>query len=392
MAMERNYSIDFIKFFAIFAVVAIHSGTLSGIQLGTINGDDVDFVIDAFARFAVPFFFVASGYLFVQKMKNIEEKNNIQGQTKSQATKQQLSYFKRYTIKLTKLYFAWFIFYFLFELGIKFIETEKTTEALKPMFTDFVASFHLWDIFYYGADSPQHHLWFLLALIWSVFILFIFVKIKLLPLLLVLSLGLNIYGLFGQSYSAFYEVTVNTRDALFFGLFYITLGGMIGAHAQQVKAVARKIPEFAYIGLLIILSLAQVFEGFVTLKIFDGGAENYYVATIPLIIVLFMMIMKHSQIGKNTLVSKIGSNSVGIYVAHVFIMKLIPILLQRFDLAYIQETLTWKLAFTPMVFILAYIMYTAIQMIKNRTAAGIARNMSSRKRKQNEVRVRHVHS
>ncbi|MEC5425945.1 acyltransferase [Virgibacillus sp. C22-A2] len=249
--MERNYSLDFIKFFAILAVVAIHTGTVRGVQIGGIHGDDVDFVIDTLARFAVPFFFVASGYLLVQRMKEIAQKHP------RETMKPQLDYFRKYTIKLVKLWFAWFVFYFLFDLSIKFIETEKTAPALQTMIIDYAANIFTFDLIYYGAGHSQYHLWFLLALIWSVIILFIFMKLKLLPYLVIISLGLNIFGLFGQSYSSFYEVTVNTRDALFFGLFYTSLGGIMGAYAQKIREIAVKVPTFLYAILLLLLAAAQ---------------------------------------------------------------------------------------------------------------------------------------
>lgn len=359
--MERNYSIDFVKCFAIFAVVAIHSKTLSGSEIGSVNGDDINFYINTFARFAVPFFFVASGYFFVQKINSIQTNTELEGYSNRQIVKQQLAYFKKYIFKLTKLYCAWFIFYFLFQLVVNFIETDKNAEAITAMLKDYLASFHIWDILYYGAGSPQYHLWFLLALIWSTIILFIFTKAKLLPLLIVVSLGLNVYGLFGQSYSALHEVTLNTRDALFFGLFYMALGGMFGNYVQQTKKIAYKIPIFLYVGLLSLFILSQFVESYLTIKVFDGNAENYYFTTIPLTIILFMMVIKYNRIGKNSVIAKIGANAVGIYVAHVFLLKSIPIVLERLGLANIEETLTWDILFTPGVFILAYLFYLGIQ-------------------------------
>jgi surface polysaccharide O-acyltransferase-like enzyme len=359
--MERNYSIDFVKFFAIFAVVAIHSKTVAGTAVGALDGDDINFVINTLARFAVPFFFVVSGYLFVQKINSIEEKSKIDGCSDKQIIKQQLVYFKKYIFKLTKLYFAWFIFYFLFQLIVNFTETEKTGEAITAMLREYMTSFHLLDIFYYGSGSPQYHLWFLLALIWSTIILFIFTKAKLLPALLVISLALNIYGLFGQSYSAFHEVSVNTRDAVFFGLFYIALGGMAGNYVRQIKAAASSIPIFMYVGLLSVFSLSQIAEAYVTLKVFDGNEENYYLSTIPLTIILFMMVIKYSHIGKHSIMAKIGANAVGIYVSHVFLLQFIPMVLERFGIENIQDTLTWDITFTPVVFILAYLLYFGLQ-------------------------------
>lgn len=182
-------------------------------------------MIDILARFAVPFFFVSSGYLFLQKMKGIFEKNAVG------VMEIQLAYFRRYVLKLVKLWSAWFLFYFLFELSVKFIETEKSSEALTAMVLDYVSNIFTLDLLVYGAGYSQYHLWFLLALIWSVAVLFAFYKLKMLSLLFILSLGLNIFGLFGQSYSFLYEVSLNTRDALFFGLFYTTLGAVLGAYA-----------------------------------------------------------------------------------------------------------------------------------------------------------------
>ncbi|WP_157724815.1 acyltransferase family protein [Virgibacillus phasianinus] len=355
--MERNYSIDFVKFFAIFFVAAIHTGTVSGVQVGSMNGDDIDFFIDSFARFAVPFFFITSGYLFMQKMISIQDSNES-------VLKKQIKYFKKYTVKLIKLYFSWFIFYFLFELITNFIETEKTTEALSSMFVDYINSYNFMDIFYYGSDSPQYHLWFLPALIWAIIIVFIFMKMRLLKVLFIVSLGLHIYGLFGQSYSAFHEVTLNTCDAIFFALFYITMGALFAKYYDQVKVFAYKIVNIEYLILLIILSFVQVLEAFVTMKIFSGNAQNYFITTIPLIIILFLAIIKHPNIGRNTFISKIGANAVGIYVSHVFIMFFIRILMDRFGLTAIQDTVTWKILFTPAVFFIAYFFYAGIQKFK----------------------------
>ncbi|OZU88386.1 hypothetical protein CIL03_12115 [Virgibacillus indicus] len=381
--MERNYSIDFIKSFAIFAVVCIHTGTLSGVQIGAIHGDDADFIIDTFARFAVPFFFVASGYLFVQKINSIAEKYP------TEKTKQQINYFKKYTLKLVKLWLAWFTFYFLFDLTVKIIETDKTSQGLQTMFTDYIQNVFTWELFYYGTGHSQYHLWFLLALIWSIIILFIFIKIDSLALLAVISLGLNIFGLFGQSYSTILEVNLETRDALFFGLFYIVLGGMLATHLNRVKAAAKRISTYIYIVLIILLSGIQVLEGYVTMKLWEGNAQNYFLATIPLIIILFMTIIKHNKLGKNTMISKIGANAVGIYVAHVFVMKFIGIMMTRFDLAYIEETIGWKLLFTPVVFILAYLMYAGIQILKGFTFQDIKQKISKRKERQSAISEYH---
>ncbi|WP_060678173.1 acyltransferase [Virgibacillus halodenitrificans] len=357
--MERDYSIDFLKFFAIFAVVCIHTGTVSGVHIGNIDGDQLDFLIDITARFAVPFFFVTSGYLFIRKLKQLENKND------QEVTSQQNHYFYKYTTKLIKLWAAWFIFYFLFDLLIKYVETEKTSASLISMVKEHITSIFTWDLFYYGAGQNQYHLWFLLALIWSVMILFVAYKTNMLKTFLLIGLGLNILGMFGQSYSFIYDMSWNTRDALFFGMFYMLLGGFMGSYILKVRNLAKRVPTTVFIGVSLLFVFLQIGEASLTVQVAGGKEQNFFLSTIPLTIILFMLIMKHNQVGKNTIVSKIGANSVGIYVSHVFVMETLRILMNRMGLELVMETLAWKLAFTPAVFILAYLFYIGVQKMKD---------------------------
>lgn len=354
--MERNYSIDFVKFFAIFAVVCIHTGTLKDVQ-GGIDGEIIDFIVDTAARFAVPFFFAVSGFLFYQKLHTL------------QGFEAQMHYAKKYIIKLIKLWAAWFAFYFLFDLAINFIETEKSQRALLIMYHDYIESFLSWETFYYGSGHNQYHLWFLLALIWSVAVLFIFAKARLVRVLFVISLGLNIYGLVGQSYSFLADVPLDTRDALFFGLFYTSLGALFARYGDRLNQMANDLPDFFYGALLVALPLIQALEGYVTIEQFGGNTGEYYLTTIPLVIILFLFIMKHNSIGKGKLISKIGSRAVGIYVSHVFIMETIEIFIGRIGIESVQDTLIWNIIFTPAVFMTAYLFYEGLQQIKKNGVA-----------------------
>ncbi|SFE10751.1 Surface polysaccharide O-acyltransferase, integral membrane enzyme [Lentibacillus persicus] len=357
--MERNYSIDFVKFFAIFAVVCIHTGTLKDVQGTVVDGATIDFIIDTAARFAVPFFFAASGFLFYQKLLTLH------------GVKAQWRYANKYIIKLIKLWAAWFAFYFCFDLVINFIETEKSRTALLAMYHDYIESFLSLETFYYGAGHSQYHLWFLLALIWSVIALFIFSKARLVRVLVVIGLGLNIYGLTGQSYSFVLDLPFSTRDALFFGGFYTGLGGLFARYSDRLKHAANDIPDLHYVVLFVMLTLMQLLEGYVTIKLFGGNTGEYYLTTIPLISILFMFIMKHNSIGKGTRLSQIGSRAVGIYVSHVFIMETIEVVITRIDIVSVQDTLIWNIMFTPLVFVASYLFYGRLQHIKKYGAAAI---------------------
>src|SRR5699024_11062175 len=155
-------------------------------------------------------------------------------------------------------------FYFCFDLAINFIETEKNQAALMVMYHDYIESFLSWETFYYGSGHNQYHLWFLLALIWSVAVLFIFAKARLVRVLFVLSLGLNIYGLAGQSYSFLADVPFDTRDALFFGLLYTSMGALFARYGDRLHQTANNLPDFFYGALLVALPVFQPSAGYAT--------------------------------------------------------------------------------------------------------------------------------
>ncbi|WP_344704059.1 acyltransferase [Salinicoccus jeotgali] len=347
--------IDYVKGFAIFFVVAIHSKTVQGTHIGMFNGDDANFVINMFARFAVPFFFVASGYLFVQKLNRITQENE-NGNRQAQ-----FHYFKKYLGKLIKLYVAWLAFYFVFELGVKFIERGNSSETLLEMFISSISHFNLWSLIYFGEGSPGYHLWFLPALIYAVLLLFLFAQMRLIMVLFVISIGLHLFGLFGQAYSFLYDVPFNTREGIFFALFYVTFGGVVAKYSSFFNSFLSKIPTWSVVISLIILSLMQILEGFITLQLYEGKEENYFFFTIPLVMTLFMLALKHQQMGKNSIFTKIGANAVGIYVSHVFIMELMQVLIRRMELTIVEDSLLWKVMLTPLVLVIALAFYNQLQ-------------------------------
>ncbi len=96
-----------LNFFAIFSVVVIHVFPRDS-QIGL-------FILDNVSRFAVPFFFTASGYLFGKKMIH---------------TRDSIDYFKRYIIKILKLYLCWLFFYMMYDVLILY---KVATDALKDL-------------------------------------------------------------------------------------------------------------------------------------------------------------------------------------------------------------------------------------------------------------------
>ncbi|MCM3719361.1 acyltransferase [Fictibacillus phosphorivorans] len=335
--MERIYSIDFIKFFAITAVVIIHIFPLDGFT--------GYFIIDNIARFAVPFFFAASGYFFAQKM--------IQ---KDAA----FLYLKTYVIKLMKIYIVWLIFYAIYDVLIILLKGNHIQRNLIKYFDEFTFA----NVLYYGKGTSGYQLWFLTALIWCTIILYIFIRYNRVTLLFILSLLFNVLGVFGQAYINFFEFPFsNTRDALFFGLFYTTLGAIFAFNVHLKKI--RKISGFTYLFLALIYIVIQVMEGYLLDKVLDGSHGEYYFSTILVTAFLFYFALNHKKIGKGIWITKVGGNALGIYIIHVFFLDLINNLLKYLDIKQmLSENLFWNIFYTILIFILSYYTYQSLQIVK----------------------------
>ena len=96
--MERKnyYALDIAKFISAFLVICIHCGPLLDVSE---TGNFV--LVQIIARLAVPFFFVASGFLFFQKIDLQREWNDYENKAK----------LKHYFGRLFKIYFILTILY-----------------------------------------------------------------------------------------------------------------------------------------------------------------------------------------------------------------------------------------------------------------------------------------
>jgi surface polysaccharide O-acyltransferase-like enzyme len=333
--MERNYAIDFIKFFAILAVVVIHifpEDSLIGL-----------FALNNFSRFAVPFFFVASGYLFGQKVMD---------------NKESILYFKKYVIKILKIYVCWLVFYAVYDVLMIYINGTDVQQEMIKYFDQFT----LLNLLYYGKGTSGYQLWFLTALIWSILILYVFFRMNKINMLLILSLVLNLIGLFGQSYSIFVEIPISTRDALFIGLFYTTLGFFFAFNLEFKKS--RQITNKTYLYFFFFFSFLQVTEGYILEKVLSSSHGEYFISTIFLTAFLFFFTLNNQQLGKGLLITKIGGNALGIYIIHVFLIDVVDMTLNALGLNHLTENLVWHLFDTLLVFIMSYIAYSLLQHLK----------------------------
>jgi surface polysaccharide O-acyltransferase-like enzyme len=310
--MNRIYSLDFFKSIAILGVVVIHS--LPGNSFTML-------VIDTLFRWCVPFFFLASGYLIYSGIAN-----------------KGFLYLKGYLSKIYLIFLEWAFLYLLFNIATLFYLKIVSGIDFKTEVINLLGSFFtIKNLLYYTMDSGYKgifHLWFIVALFWSTIILFVFIKLKKVWLLAIVGLVLHIIGMFGQSFSFMWELPVSSNDAIFIGVFYVTMGYYIA----EIKPV--KMESNIHIVLIFLTLCLNITERVGLTYTFGAPWGDYHMSTIALALLIFLFCIWNPNIGKNSKISVFGKNSIGIYVLHVMIISVYGILTKAIGVPVILTTLS----------------------------------------------------
>ncbi|MCU9613108.1 acyltransferase [Caldibacillus lycopersici] len=344
---ERVHSLDFIKFFAIIFVVCIHSNPLENVDV--YKSYNLLFFIETFGRFAVPFFFVTSGFLIGQKM--------LAGTNANQ-------YFKKSIGRIVGIFLTWTAVYFVYDVITRMYT--YFSSGNKTDLENYLHQFFQLDTILYGPNGTPYHLWYLVAFIWSLVILFVFIKLNKVHLLLLGSFVIHLIGNFGQSYAVVIDLEENTRNAVFFASFYLTLGYCIGFHLQWIRArLLAKINPWIYCGLFFTFSIAQAVERIYLQESFGRSNGDYYLSTALLVLSLFFFVLSMPNLGKNTRMASVGKNSLGIYVIHLLFLDLTKrFVLQEWPM--LPDSLIWQIFFTPALIVVSYFSYQYLQYLKKK--------------------------
>lgn len=246
MNIKQYPWIDRVKYLVSFLVLVIHFRPLSDFN-PIIDFSSAQIV----SRFAVPFFFISSGYFI-----------GVNGLNKENVIKS----FK----KNLRLYLVWTLIY----LPISFI-------FYMPIYNNFLVNLTVLGVYY--------HLWFIPALLFSLFALYILIKyFKPLTITLIAFIFFCV-GVFGDAYhgllpegflldsmNQFLQIFSTTRNGLFFGFLFVSLGYLI----QKTQIQNRISVKFAWIGF--VLSYILMFVEMGLLMTYTVPFEyNMYFSIIP---------------------------------------------------------------------------------------------------------------
>ena len=324
---QRNYSLDFMKFFCIAAIVCIHLAPFAGSTIGVI--------INTLCRVALPLIFICSGYLFLSKFS----KNHS----------------KKYFFKMLKYFVIWNILYFILLICINILFRNNISELIYY----FLSNFKITDI-YYGEGMIEFHLWYLTAMVLIVPILYFIVKYKLINKALIVSGILNILGIFIYNLGHL----KNNRDVIFFTLFYCTLGMYLKSKEDIIRKKLKNKINGVYILLILVFTLTSLIERFIYDSVFTKTSD-FYISTIPLSILIFLLCITKIK-EKDNILCKVGRKSFGIYVIHIGVINVVNVFLYKVGMLQFTSTIVWQIIGTPIIMMLSLISYDVLIFIKDK--------------------------
>lgn len=316
---KRIYSIDMVRLIAAFFVVCIHTKTISSIDHFTINS--LSFIIDNIARFAVPFFFISSGYLldFNDKKKLFERLWSI-----------------------AYMYLFWcFVFIIIRSIfhfpypELHFANSKAVNETANVIYK----------LFFYGYER---HLWFFTAYILAA--LMTYYLRNSFRLMVVLAIVFYLAGLTGQQYAFIYPQRIAnvlhdnyvTRNGIFFAFPFFAAGFLV----KKIKDF--RLSNVVLVCLIALFFVTQYLECIYVLKTFGARPADYYLSTFFLCGALFIFCIKNTDMGKAAF--KFTRLAGGVYILHPLFIYAFIILKQPFF-----ETDWWTVAYTSILFILSLI-------------------------------------
>ena len=290
-------TIDLAKFIFSLLVIAIHTSPL---YQSSYWGNFV--LIQYLGRYAVPFFFIASGYFIAQKQTDSFKFKSIFNQLKS----------------LLIIYALWSCIYFPFQSRDVYHHLFKTIN-LATIHEYFLRATYIGSYF---------HLWYFVALIQAIILYRFLIQYLNIDTLILIFTFIYLFGLLGDGY---YNLNsyLHTSDIILFirehlggtrnGFFMGTIFVLIGAKIATIDI--SKINTTKLWLLFIGFTLAHLLEVIFIKKYYLGKDYNMTLFLLPASTFMFILILK-SELKFNFSTIKLRQYSTYIYCFHPLVIIL----------------------------------------------------------------------
>lgn len=294
---KHYYSIDIAKLVCALLVIALHVNVVEDFT------DQVSFTIKSFIyNLLVPFFFICSGYFFYQGLKKNKD------------------YYKKYIGRISKIYLGWTAIY----MPIILLTYLNNNRGFILDFLIFIRNF----IF----AGSTYHLWYLISLIYSIYIVSLFLrknKFKTLFLLALLCLGFILWGK-----SSLGENTIISKLYIFLfgginsGIVVGILFTIIGVLINKCNLIHRKY-------LMISMLIVGIYITFIVLAYYSIYYNYYitYIVSIGALIAICNILFNWTLQVPIKYVNKLGNINLTIYCLHVLVLIIITKLEDYFHIS-----------------------------------------------------------
>jgi len=299
--MSKIKSLEFGRTFAMLAIIALHC-------LPTNIPHESEpwfmYLFNQSTRFAVPLFFLISGYLIQPKLSAAPWET-----------------FKRYSLPLFRIWVVWSVLSLLLPFNFQVV-MQNGYLAERTGYWNYLAMNPLNSLL----EGGLVHLWFIPALIIAIGILAALKSNNLIRWALPLSGALFIYGILAGSYANVTEFVAPffTRNGPFFSTLFVAVGYFI--RERNIRCGAKTAALVMILGMVIHFSEAYILHQYGQMFNYN----DYLFGTSLWGVGLFLLLLAKPNWGSARWIQSFASSALGIYVAHllvaIVIMNIVGIL------------------------------------------------------------------
>ncbi|WP_019612830.1 acyltransferase [Psychromonas ossibalaenae] len=294
MHQNKISSIELGRLLAIIAIIFIHTRPFITTIFG--SGEDTSFglFLNQISRFAVPLFFIISGYFIAPKL-----------------IASPLAHLKIYSLPLLKIWVSWSVIYLLFPINALAL-SQKGYLAERLSYWDRLAASPLNSLF----EGGLVHLWFLPALICAVAIIALLLLTKQVRWLLTIAAVLFIYGVAAGSYQPMTELSapIFTRNGPFFSTLFVAIGFEI----RRREFTMTNIGAWLFIVTGIVIHFCEAY--YLTYFGQSFSVHDFLFGTLFWTLGLFMLLLNHPNWGNYRWLQNAAQHSLGIYLVHMLVV------------------------------------------------------------------------
>lgn len=326
----KNHFLNYERLIAAYLVVCIHC----------VFPGEFGRIMECIARFAVPFFFMVSGYFCLYS-----EESNQAVKIKGKIVR---------TLKLILfaniIYLAWNIF--------RMFITGNDLSGIKDYISQVFEMKNWFSIIVFNQTTISTHLWFLQALLYCYVVMYIVTKYKKYLFSYIIS-GILLVTHFIISYG--FEIEgYYIRNAWLIGIPFFVMGYLLHQHNDKVRRIQSK------------LMIATIIVGIAISLMEDRlvGTKLVYMGTVIVALSYFSLAIKYETTFKENFFTRLGERcSVNIYIYHPMF---IYITFKIFDRLYLSDSAFYywihpiavMISVTIMVYILFIFKYRMIKSTK----------------------------